>query len=83
MKQISIYFGKQQDGVLGSYADIVKLEPVDDRTAKGLLDAFCDGNRKWFGIPTPKGVKYINLDNVLWFDINDVDEKGDESGTKN
>lgn len=78
MKQINIYFGKQQDSVLGSYADIVKLEPVDDEFANELVKQLACKSADWFTINTPKGIKIIRLSNVLWIDVNDVDEpKGD------
>ena len=76
MKQIKIYFGKQQDGILGSFADVITLESVSEDDAKWMVNALLDNERKWYGIRTPKGTKYINLTNVLWFDVNDVEEGG-------
>lgn len=75
MKQIKIYFGKQQESILGSYADVITLSTIEDEEAMKLIE--CTLTKKdveWFGIKTDKGVKYIHLTNVLWFDVNDVEE---------
>ena len=74
MKQISIYFGKQQDGFLGSTADIIALQSVEDEEANKLVKALTDKEVDWFGIKTSRGTKIIHLPNILWLDVNDVEE---------
>lgn len=77
MKQISIYFGKQQDGVLGSYADIVKLAPVSEENAENVIKDLMDKEANWTIVNLSNGNKYINLKNILWFDVIDVEDKGE------
>ena len=77
MKQIKIYFGKQQESVLGNYADVIALQSVEDDVADGLMKSLTSKDIEWYGIKTPRGTKIIHLTNVLWFDVNDVEE-GDE-----
>lgn len=78
MKQLKIYFGKQQESILGSYADVIILDYVDDEEANNLVQTLTQTDRKWFGVKTLNGIKYINLLNVLWFDVINVEEKGDK-----
>lgn len=78
MKIIKIYFGKQQDSVLGNYADIITLQPVEDDVANGLIESLTSKDIEWYGIKTLKGMKIIRLPNVLWIDVDDVEE-GDKN----
>ena len=73
MKQISIYFGKQNDGVLGSFADVVKLAPVSDESASEFINGLRGEGVEWATIRLEKGVKYIRVENILWIDVIDVD----------
>lgn len=73
MKQISIYFGKQQESVLGSYADVVEIFVEDDEIGH-VLDSLAGERNDWISIKIPNGVKYINVTNILWFDVIDVNE---------
>lgn len=73
MKNVSMYFGKQQDSVLGSYADIIKLNPVTDEEADALLDAITQKDKEWVMINIPNGKKLIRLPNILWIDIVNAD----------
>ena len=74
MKQVKIYFGKQQDSVLGSYADVIVLNAVEDEEADRLIESLTSKDIEWFGIRTLRGVKMLHLPNVLWLDIDDVQE---------
>lgn len=73
MKQINIYFGKQQESVLGSYADVVKII-VEDDEIRHVLDSLTGGRNDWVSVKIPNGVKCINVKNILWFDIIDTKE---------
>lgn len=75
MKQISIYFGKQQDSVLGSYADIVKLAPIDDKDADEFVGVLTQKNIDWATIRLQTGIKVIRLQNILWIDVVEIEEK--------
>ena len=77
MKQISIYFGKQQDSVLGSYADVVKLAPVSNEDVDVFVNALMDQNIDWVNIKLEQGIKVIRIENILWFDVVEVEDKGE------
>ena len=73
MKKINIYFGKQQDTFLGSYADTVTLEMDDkdtDRLVKHITE-YKQNGQEWFGMKTLKGIKYIHISKILWFEVDD------------
>ena len=77
MKQISIYFGKQQESVLGSYADVVKLAPISNEDADAVVNALMDKNIDWVTIKSEKGIKVVRIENILWFDVVEVEDKGE------
>ncbi len=72
MKELVIYFGKQQDGFVGfNTADTIRCDIEDEAlTVHGLT------HEKWVSVKLKNGTKYINTDNILWFDIVDKEEKG-------
>lgn len=76
MKQIKIYFGKQQTSVLGNYADIIELT-VDDKEAERVCELITGETCDWIRVYTSIGVKFINTNRILWFEVNPV-LKGDE-----
>ena len=78
MKQINIYFGKQADGFLGSTADIIALQSVEDEEANKLVETLTNKEVDWFAIKTSRGTKIIHLPNILWLDVNDVEQEGDK-----
>lgn len=71
MKELIIYFGKQNDSPLGwgATADTIKcniqneLETIHELTQK-----------KWAKVGLCNGSKFINTDNILWFDIVEKNE---------
>lgn len=77
MKQISIYFGAQQPSILGSFADVIKLQPVSDEEAENVIKDLSDKTANWTIINLQNGKKYVNLKNILWFDVVEVEDKGE------
>lgn len=78
MKELSIYFGKQNDSPLGwgTTADTVKCEISENFD----MDLFF--SKKWACIRTITGVKFINTDNILWVDVVDKTQIENESENK-
>ena len=70
MKELNIYFGKKNDSPLGwgSTADTVKCNVPDEFDVNTFL------KNKWVSVGIEKGNKYINTDNILWFDIVETDQ---------
>lgn len=77
MKQISIYFGKQQESILGRYEDVVRLAPISNEDADAFVNALMDKNIDWATIKLEKGIKVIRIENILWFDVVEVEDKGE------
>ena len=78
MKEIRIYFGKEQTAVFGgSYADIITLH-VEDSEVERLIDSITTRRSDWISIRIPNGTKYINTVNILWFDIYNIKNDGDK-----
>lgn len=71
MKQIKIYFGKQQESVLGSYADVINIM-VDDDEADRVVESITSERHDWIRINVPSGFRYINVNNILWFNVENV-----------
>ena len=73
MKILIIYFGKQNDSLLGwgTTADTIKCNIQDELETIHELT-----QKRWAKIGLEKGYKYINTSNILWFDIVDKEEKG-------
>lgn len=67
---ITVYFGESSGSMFGSSYNTISLEPVDIEEA---VDAFI-GEQKWIKVNTLTGAKYINTNNVLWFETKEVDE---------
>ena len=80
MKELTIYFGKKNDSPLGwgSTADTIKCNIQDE------LEAIHDfTTKKWVKVGLENGSKFINTDNILWFDIVDkkpTDNKEEKGG---
>lgn len=68
MNQLIIYFGKQNESVLGfgTTADTIKCQVKDDFDIINFL------SNQWTSIDTNNGVKYINTNNILWMDLVEV-----------
>lgn len=80
MKELIIYFGKKNDSVLGwgGTADTIKCNINDELEAIHNLT-----KTKWCKISLENGFKYVNTDNILWFDIVDkeqTDNKEEKGG---
>ena len=66
MKELIIYFGKKNESPLGwgATADTIKCTvPNEEVTIHELT------KEKWVFISLPNGTRYINTENILWFDI--------------
>lgn len=68
MKQLIIYFGKQNESVLGfgTTADTIKGQVDDNFDIINML------SHQWASININNGVKYINTNNILWIDLVEV-----------
>lgn len=69
MKQIKIYFGKQQDTFLGSYADTILLEIESDKEVERLIKTITENKQEYFAMKIPTGFRYIHIPKILWFDV--------------
>jgi hypothetical protein len=67
---ITVYFG-ESNGMFGSSYNTISLEPMD---IEETVDAFING-QQWIKVNTLTGAKYINTNNVLWFETKEVDEE--------
>lgn len=68
---VTIYFGKKNNaGFVGETADTIKLASPDvEATVKSLTEY------RWAMVKTDNGEKFINTQNILWFEVekeNDV-----------
>lgn len=77
MKKINIYFGKQQDTFLGSYADTVSLMIEKDKEVDRLIDIITTNKQEYFGFKTPTGFRYIHVPKILWFDVDEIKDTKD------
>lgn len=68
MKQLKIYFGKQNESVLGfgTTDDTIKCQVDDNFDIINIL------SHQWASININNGVKYINTNNILWIDLVEV-----------
>lgn len=65
--KIIFYFGEKKENIgftLGDIADTIEIE-VDDISS--VVSAIINTNQ-WIKIKTQKGHKYINTNNILWFE---------------
>lgn len=79
MKELVIYFGKQNDSPLGwgGTADTIRCEVPENFDIATLTST------KWASVKLPNGYKYINTENILWADLIDKENKqGGEDGSK-
>lgn len=74
MKQINIYFGKQEETVLGNYADVVKII-IDDKEVDQVIDSITTKRTDWIKINIFNGHKFVNTNNILWFDVVEPSEE--------
>lgn len=68
---IIVYFGIEAGSMFGSSYNTISLEPMD---VEETINTFI-GKQKWVKVNTLTGAKYINTNNVLWFEIKEVDEE--------
>lgn len=68
--KVTIYFGKSKDmGFMGESADTIKLETSDIEATLGALI-----ESQWARVGTNNGHKYINTQNILWFDVEEEND---------
>lgn len=74
MKDIAIYFGKQDYSVFGNQADIIHLT-VEDDDALNFINQVNNNNKKFISINFDDKQKFINTSNILWFDVKNAIKK--------
>lgn len=77
MKDITIYFGKQDYSVFGNQADIIHLTVEDDDALNFINQVNNNNNKKFISISFDDKQKFINTSNILWFDVKNAIKKGE------